>query len=72
MRSFSTASKIESKERIPVDKLRNGVEVNIPLAEFKDVDKKSLNNISFGFNSSYGSGSLCIDNIAFGRKSSRV
>jgi hypothetical protein len=65
-------TKIESKERIPVDKLRNGVEVNIPLAEFKDVDKKSLNNISFGFNSSYGSGSLCIDNIAFGRKSSRV
>ncbi|HRZ07571.1 MAG TPA: hypothetical protein P5102_15780 [Candidatus Competibacteraceae bacterium] len=59
-------TKIESKDWIATRALRNGVEVIIPLAEFGDVNKKSLNNISFSFNALHGSGTLCIDNIAFG------
>lgn len=68
----SKETKIESKDWIVASDLRNGVEITIPLAEFRDVSKKSLNNISFSFNSQHGSGSICIGSMAFGRQGNRV
>ncbi len=65
-------TKIESKDWIAASDLRNGVEVIIPLAEFKGVNKQSLNNISFSFNSLHGSGSICIDSMTFRAKDSRA
>ncbi len=65
-------TKIESKDWIAASNLRNGVEVIIPLAEFKGVNKQSLNNISFSFNSLHGSGNICIGEIAFGAKGGRA
>lgn len=68
----SNETKIESKDWIVASDLRNGVEITIPLAEFRDVNKKSLNNVSFSFNSRHGSGSICVGSMAFGGQGSRV
>jgi hypothetical protein len=64
--------KIQSKDWIAASALRNGVEITIPLAEFRDVNKQLLNNVSFSFNSLHGSGTICIGSMAFGRKNGRV
>lgn len=45
--------------------ISNWSEIVIPLNKFTDVNLKSLENISFGFNSNHGSGDICIDDIAF-------
>lgn len=58
-------TKIESKDWITVNALKNGIEIAIPLTKFKNVDKKSLNNVSFSFNALDGSGTVCIDSMAF-------
>ncbi len=41
--------------------------VTVPLSEFEDegVNIASLENMNFGFNRNHGSGSICIDDIAF-------
>ncbi|MFO1372386.1 MAG: hypothetical protein U1F42_08320 [Candidatus Competibacteraceae bacterium] len=62
--------KIESKDWVSVNALKDGDVVIIPLTEFKDVNTKLLNNVSFGFNAHHGSGTICIDGMAFGRQSS--
>ena len=40
-------------------------QVSIPLNQFQDVNLAGLENFSFGFNASHGSGRLCIDDILF-------
>ncbi|HCK82725.1 MAG TPA: hypothetical protein DIC59_14835 [Candidatus Competibacteraceae bacterium] len=65
-------TKIDSKEWIVTNALKNGVEVIVPLTEFKGVNKGLLNNISISFNANQGSGSLCIDNLSFGKQSTRA
>lgn len=64
--------KIESKDWIAASTLRNGVEVIIPLAEFRGVNIKSLNNVNFSFGSGHGSGNLCIGGMAFEGQSERA
>lgn len=39
--------------------------VTVPLSKFKGVNTASVRNVNFGFNKSHGSGSVCIDDIAF-------
>lgn len=39
--------------------------VSIPLSKFEGVNTSSLENFTFGFNSTHGSGSICVDGIAF-------
>ena len=39
--------------------------VSIPLDEFQGVNISSLENVNFSFNQSHGSGSICLDDIAF-------
>jgi hypothetical protein len=41
------------------------MELVVPLADFKGVDKTSIENVNFGFNQQHGSGTVCIDEIAF-------
>jgi hypothetical protein len=65
-------TKIDAKDWIAASDLRNGVEVIVPLTEFKGVKKQSLNNVSFSFNALHGSGSICIDSMAFGGNGSRA
>ena len=50
--------KIESKDRVAADALKSGVEIMIPLSEFKGVNVRSLNNVSISFNEAHGSGGL--------------
>lgn len=64
--------KIESKDRIAAGALKHGVEMVIPLSEFKGVNMRSLNNISISFNESHGSGSLCFNNLTFEKPSLRT
>ena len=64
--------RIASKDWIAASDLKQGIQVIIPLAEFKGVNQQSLNNISFSFNALHGSGSICIDSMAFGGKGDRA
>ncbi|MBK9952040.1 MAG: hypothetical protein IPP10_11105 [Candidatus Competibacteraceae bacterium] len=57
--------KIESKDRVAADALKSGVEIVIPLSEFKGVNVRSLNNVSISFNEAHGSGGLCFNNLKF-------
>ncbi|MBK8507916.1 MAG: hypothetical protein V9G63_15260 [Candidatus Competibacter sp.] len=65
-------AKIDSKDRISADALKRGVEVVIRLSEFKDVNVRSLHNVSISFNESHGSGSLCFNNLRFEKPSLRT
>jgi len=64
--------RIASKDWIAASDLKQGIQVIIPLAESKGVNKQSLNNISFSFNALHSSGSICIDSMAFGGKGDRA
>ena len=55
--------KIESKGKYPVS--AKWTKVSIPLTQFKGVKMNSLKNLNFGFNKAHGTGSICIDDIAF-------
>ena len=65
-------TRVESRDWIASSDLKHGVKVIIPLAAFKEVDRQSLNNVNFSFNSLHGSGTLCIDNMEFGGKNHRA
>lgn len=54
----------EEVEKVSTDEWR---ELAVPLERFEDVDLSSLENLSLGFSQRHGSGSLCIDEIVFGR-----
>lgn len=64
--------KIESKDRVAADALKRGVEIVIPLRDFKGVNLRSLNNVSVSFNESHGSGSLCFNNLGFEKPDMRT
>jgi hypothetical protein len=56
-------TKIESDSLVV--SISNWTRIAIPLNKFRDVDLRSIENINFGFNSNHGSGSICIDDVAF-------
>jgi hypothetical protein len=40
-------------------------QVRVPLSKFTDVNTASVENVNLGFNRDHGSGTICIDDIAF-------
>jgi hypothetical protein len=55
--------KIESKTYVVVT--TGWSQVTVPLSKFKGVNTAAVRNVNFGFNKNHGSGSICIDDIAF-------
>ncbi len=55
--------KIVSKGKYPVS--TEWTQITIPLTKFKGVKLNSLKNLNFGFNKAEGTGSICVDDIAF-------
>lgn len=55
--------KVESKSLVVVSS--DWMMVTVPLDKFKGVNTTSVKNISFGFNRHHGTGSICVDDIAF-------
>jgi len=57
---------LDSQEYVVVSHLE-WRQVNVPLSEFeaRGVNLASLENVSLGFNRRHGSGTICVDDIAF-------
>ena len=55
--------KVESKSLVLVT--TDWLMVTVPLSKFNGVNISSIRNVNFGFPKNHGSGSICIDDIAF-------
>ena len=58
-----TEAKLGSKDYLVVT--QNWSQIILSFDEFKGVNIASLENINLGFNKDHGSGSICIDDMAF-------
>ncbi|MGH3912792.1 MAG: hypothetical protein ACRDTC_05190 [Pseudonocardiaceae bacterium] len=56
--------KIESKDRVVITG-QDWRWLEIPLADFSDVDPAAVTNVNLGFNKDHGVGQICVDEIAF-------
>ena len=54
---------LESKSVLVVT--QGWMKVSVPISKFQGVNTSSLENLTFGSNNTHGSGSICIDDIAF-------
>ncbi len=59
-----TEVKVESKPLVVLSP-SEWVKVRVDLGKFAGVNTASIRNVNFGFNRDHGTGSICIDDIAF-------
>jgi hypothetical protein len=69
LKDFTSKEILVQSERYILVSSNDWRPVRIPLSDFADdegpVDLKAINNMSIGFSTVHGSGTICIDEIAF-------